>query len=612
MASRRELFSIDNMFTGALDKMYECYEYTPLETPKTDMRLLWIQNGEPDGEIEVEMHTSARLEHHDGTIPTRNEPYECLSYTWGDASVKMPILLNGKRFFVTPNLEVALRNLTHYQSRQFLPLWIDAICIDQENIDERDEQVQRMKNIYRDAHQVIIWLGDYFEPIDDNIPHKHWDLENLERGSEDSVLQSLQILEEIDKSWWNVVYRGSCDKRQWAQLSKLFHRSWFDRLWIIQELGAAQSAVVMCGRYSFPWTQLEKAAVFILRPDPKLRSSEIVKILPVMGAQRVRHVSDPRDRLYAILGVVEDIEDIEVDYSTSVQAVYRNWAARRIRRTRALDVLGACANSSQLGDLPSWVPDLRRPWGQDKVLWIRSSNEKRLERVQRHVFLNNRPLSEDGLKLDVNGFKLDEIVSLSRVGEVFTAGFQDPADLGSRLFHILKSWETWILGLGESRFETSLKEVVLREFPGLDRGSVRAKELSENYQLWLATRSGPKPTTFLLPSRLRSENIGITLERLERELCPHIHGCQLFMTTAGALGAVAGNCNARCDDESWLLDGGLTPFILRRTGREHRLIGPCYVAGRMEEFESYVSGYGVGFGNLTNNLREELYSTTLV
>jgi hypothetical protein len=93
-------------------------------------------------------------------------------------------------------------------------------------------------------------------------------------------------------------------------------------------------------------------------------------VLTVLHSTQGAKCSDPRDRLHGIIGVVEDTEDIKVDYAIPVQNVYQNWARLRIQRTKTLGALSACADSIMVGDLPSWVPDLRQPFGQDKPLWI--------------------------------------------------------------------------------------------------------------------------------------------------------------------------------------------------------------------------------------------------
>lgn len=88
-----------------------------------------------------------------------NDPpiYKALSYTWGDINSKKSLILNGATCLITKNLDVALRHLQHEDSPE--PLWVDSLCINQEDNDEKSEQVQRMKSIYESASKVIVWLG---------------------------------------------------------------------------------------------------------------------------------------------------------------------------------------------------------------------------------------------------------------------------------------------------------------------------------------------------------------------------------------------------------------------------------------------------------------------
>lgn len=84
--------------------------------------------------------------------------YQALSYVWGDSSEKASIRVNGKPFEVTKNLFAALKRL---RRRTFsILLWVDAICINQDNIPERNFQVQLMKQVYMHAERVLIWLGE--------------------------------------------------------------------------------------------------------------------------------------------------------------------------------------------------------------------------------------------------------------------------------------------------------------------------------------------------------------------------------------------------------------------------------------------------------------------
>ncbi|OCK78908.1 hypothetical protein K432DRAFT_300975 [Lepidopterella palustris CBS 459.81] len=93
-----------------------------------------------------------------GYVSLNEQPqYKALSYVWGDASQTLPIQLDGQAFDVTVNLKSALRRLRHPSGPQ--TYWIDAICINQNDISERNQQVSLMRNIYEEATIVEIWLG---------------------------------------------------------------------------------------------------------------------------------------------------------------------------------------------------------------------------------------------------------------------------------------------------------------------------------------------------------------------------------------------------------------------------------------------------------------------
>ena len=87
------------------------------------------------------------------------EPYEALSYVWGDATITTPIYIGPLRttFDVTTNLECALSHL-RYPNKDRL-LWVDAICIDQSNDNEKSHQVRMMREIFGGADRVLAWLG---------------------------------------------------------------------------------------------------------------------------------------------------------------------------------------------------------------------------------------------------------------------------------------------------------------------------------------------------------------------------------------------------------------------------------------------------------------------
>jgi len=87
----------------------------------------------------------------------RSPTYEALSYAWGDPSQRVALLCHGKDLHVTPNCESALRHLR--QENGVRTLWVDAICINQSSMDDRNRQVRIMGDIYSKASLVLIWLG---------------------------------------------------------------------------------------------------------------------------------------------------------------------------------------------------------------------------------------------------------------------------------------------------------------------------------------------------------------------------------------------------------------------------------------------------------------------
>lgn len=207
------------------------YGYARLDLEKDAIRLLRLEKGYSAEPLRCELF-EAYLHEVDGI------PYEALSYTWGDASSKRDITVNQEPFIITSNLETALRALRlPHQDRL---LWVDAICIDQSSDVEKSHQVGQMRLVYKLAEQVIIWLGPNNEDIDLLM----------------SLADTLDLHASRSKSWeqeWEsiVVANGGpatdMFRRAYIALEELLARPWFRRVWILQEVASAKSALVVCG-----------------------------------------------------------------------------------------------------------------------------------------------------------------------------------------------------------------------------------------------------------------------------------------------------------------------------------------------------------------------------
>src|SRR2546430_2351964 len=156
--------------------------YQPLNQELDEFRLLTIKKGNTDSAISCSLvnvplgdyskHDEGIYKWSDGTIHSPNwQPdasnkcvirwvpeYEALSYAWGDPNIRQPISVNGKMMRVTSNLYSALRTLRKADEDRVF--WVDALCINQDDVQERSKQVQRILAIYKRAKQTIMWLGD--------------------------------------------------------------------------------------------------------------------------------------------------------------------------------------------------------------------------------------------------------------------------------------------------------------------------------------------------------------------------------------------------------------------------------------------------------------------
>src|SRR6266536_3659309 len=127
------------------------YKYRPIDLDGPAVRLLRLLRGDPTDDIQCDLF-EGWLNQLEGGIP-----YEALSYTWGSTEKAAKITVNGSTMHITSNLYVALQHLRFRDEDRIL--WIDAICINQDNKQERGHQVQQMSYIYKEAEQVIVWLG---------------------------------------------------------------------------------------------------------------------------------------------------------------------------------------------------------------------------------------------------------------------------------------------------------------------------------------------------------------------------------------------------------------------------------------------------------------------
>ncbi|KAF2444027.1 HET-domain-containing protein [Karstenula rhodostoma CBS 690.94] len=319
------------------------------------------------------------------------ERYEALSYAWGNAASTEIIEFPDKSYLpIATNLDSFLRY--RRQGKELVMLWVDAICINQQDHEEKSSQVQAMGQIYSLASRLSVWLGP---------------------PSDDSTL-AMSALQEFSHD--NPFSKLSISPEQSVAIDFLLNRAWWFRAWIIQEVALGGlgkkylQITVRCGFECILWFKLVLACsriyvnmlnmrqsfpavgnVLKLDTLPSRCKGEVLgtdesypfRLLRQLSEHRNCLASDPRDKIYAMLGLWTDVigggEQIgmprraapTVKYDRCVEDVYVDFAIWIIHGTQSLGLLHHCqphfSDSPTVKPLPTWVPDWSQALAQARL-----------------------------------------------------------------------------------------------------------------------------------------------------------------------------------------------------------------------------------------------------
>ncbi|KAH6491790.1 hypothetical protein HBI55_141090 [Parastagonospora nodorum] len=343
--------------------------YTPINSEDGDIRLLELFPGDFNDTITM------RLVY--GNLADESRPYEALSYVWGTKMATKEAILNEIPVEITANLDCAIRHLRLVVGKRFL--WIDAVSMNQKDVQERNHQVRIMGNIYRTAGRVIIWLG----PVDPTNLHLR------------AILGAMQFHFSNASPTPTTLFDYACSISSLVEaqtqvnpkeclldaIHGLIDRAWFGRVWVVQELALAKNAMIHVGSFSFPWNSFERFMTWLphhnfdprTRPELAEAAARVVKVScnTPFSSQLCRTVhlsaTDPRDKVFSIIGISDPSStDIKPDYTMSCQGVFAAAAAAVLREGKfaiyfhaPLHPLRQSQKLRKLPHLPSWVPDLR-------------------------------------------------------------------------------------------------------------------------------------------------------------------------------------------------------------------------------------------------------------
>ena len=308
--------------------------------------------------------------------------FEALSYTWGDPADRESIVVipedAGNHCHVEESLSIG-RNLAqalrHLRSEDDVRvLWVDAICINQEDDTERSKQVQRASLVYEEARRVVVWLGLSSQDSDVAVSALK------ELGRQVAVAVDGQILPApaAEINWRDGPVTVPHDRSVWAAIDSFLNRPWFTRVWILQEVLLSDHALFVCGNKTVTCPELGRALYFLKFQvqlgeslSRGLLNSRIMLVFPttvatwtISGVVRISHecrCTIDKDAIYGALGLLPESfrSMITPDYTLTTKAVYTDFVTSHIAYTKRLELLHMCGMRQQqrLQGLPSWVPD---------------------------------------------------------------------------------------------------------------------------------------------------------------------------------------------------------------------------------------------------------------
>lgn len=218
--------------------------------------------------------------------------FQTISYCWGDeeATENVVCIVQGIPGIlkVTPHLYEGLRCI--FSIAGSTVVWIDAICINQSDDDEKNVQVAQMGSVYASAGNVFVWLGlaqDGSNELFDALT-RFW------QYLEDTHIDLAQLASAKARGDVSALF-PTLDKLAWRALAFFFRRPWFQRLWIVQEIVLAQTVSVACGMKQISWEQLYLLSKFIKMYDIRQPWSDTTKLTARKAMLFIFHLNRIRE-----------------------------------------------------------------------------------------------------------------------------------------------------------------------------------------------------------------------------------------------------------------------------------------------------------------------------
>lgn len=574
------------------------------------MDLLPCEDGNDKSPIVCVLRTVALSDHPE---------FDALSYCWGvtnnnnqqskdSDTVKKPWEISG-------NLHAALRRLRLQDRKR--QLWVDQICIDQANTDEKISQVRMMNQIYSACRCCIIWFGD------------------LKDGSTELV-EATAAVELIE------CVASKNAKLSWDQTTKNFQRAargvhsmspechpWWQRIWTFQEAVLPPRKSIFWGPLVLSWQSLTLANRQCLTggcPPPILRNLsafacprprhigkncllnlflavgwiDLVRsnrpqedlLLMVMRTRSLRDASQPQDKILGMLGLLspQHVPNTKnCNYGTKLAQVYSAATLDMILARRSLLPLlmnPRIGERKGTADIPRWAIDLAHTpdhwtdyfyqyWGYGKY---NACAGRALDMEAFQKAMTEQPIQHRALGL--KGILVDTVNVLSDNRLLILESHLNPEtqNLTPAIPRTLRAWCALAKYQGGPKLDGVPDHELRETFSRLILG-----DYLRNNELWVTRRPDQNDIRKVL--HVMNEK---SFWRDERSIWPNenilysqICNQTFFVTQGGKLGI--GHLDIKAGDEVWVFDGGNVPFIVRKRDEPSTFdfVGRCYVQGIM-------------------------------
>ncbi|PMD14705.1 HET-domain-containing protein [Hyaloscypha hepaticicola] len=594
------------------------YTHEPL-WDKRSIRLLHLSRGSPFGRVRYKLTVHG--------IDSRPS-YEAISYTWGDPTFCRPIIIDDCELMVTSNaFDVLQQRATFWKVRT---IWIDSICINQDDENEKSIQSPLMREIYSRASSVLVWLGS--QP-DSRIAMSF--LANLHRRLRLGGLEGSEL---------KTILQIGTTSPNWPALFTLLNHSYWTRSWVIQEIAVAETVNIFYGNAILSWDFFSSTIEMLHTQDVGglfIVSSIVAppRTMPFRGAGCIRSISRIRstikqqsgmeliellyysaksdstlakDKIFALLGMADTAAQSALSgmYRRKVQDIFVAATCFLFSQRDPLRVLyhAGIGHPRKTPDLPSWAVDWSSPsgsrnfWRPPDFLPYRASGANVLQ-LSVHSTL---PLIEiRGQCIDEMGERygrvwydvaMDETSSLLEKAKNRMLAQQDAISIVNSLESTAglycngqsREEALWRTLIGDRGYGTRPAPAHYREsyeasqriFAGA-RGTILSEEVSNN----ILHETYPGIPLEHLPAKVQADDV--TARKFHTGMGEGLHQRKFAVSKKEGYFMLVPEL-AKPGDLICVFVGAQTPFLVRHVGgngmgdQRYELVGECYVHGIMD------------------------------